>query len=79
MNDNTIEIRDDEINVEEIMEKIRENIRRRRAAGELAPDPLQRIALRANRTMQFNVIYHISIPIGIYAITVTSSPPIIPI
>jgi len=39
MNDNTIEIRDDEINVEEIMEKIRENIRRRRAVGEPPPDP----------------------------------------
>ena len=39
MDDNTIEIRDDEINVEEIMEKIRENIRRRQAAGELPPDP----------------------------------------
>jgi 2-polyprenyl-3-methyl-5-hydroxy-6-metoxy-1,4-benzoquinol methylase len=39
MNDNTIEIRDDEINVEEIMEKIRENIRRRQAAGELPQDP----------------------------------------
>jgi len=39
MNDNTIEIRDDEINVEEIMAKIRENIRRRRAAGELPTDP----------------------------------------
>jgi len=39
MNDNTIEIRDDEINVEEIMAKIRENIRRRQAAGELPLDP----------------------------------------
>jgi O-antigen chain-terminating methyltransferase len=39
MKDNTIEIRDDEINVEEIMAKIRENIRRRQAAGELPPDP----------------------------------------
>jgi len=39
MSDNTIEIRDDEINVEEIMAKIRENIRRRQAAGELPPDP----------------------------------------
>jgi SAM-dependent methyltransferase len=38
MNDNTIEIRDDEINVEEIMDKIRENIRRRQTAGELPPD-----------------------------------------
>ena len=38
MDDNTIEIRDDEINVEEIMQKIRENIRRRQAAGELPPD-----------------------------------------
>lgn len=39
MNDHTIEIRDDEINVVTIMEKIRENIRRRQAAGELPPDP----------------------------------------
>jgi len=39
MDDNTIEIRDDEINVEEIMAKIRENIRRRQAAGELPLDP----------------------------------------
>ena len=39
MDDNTIEIRDDEINVEEIMAKIRENIRRRKAAGDLPPDP----------------------------------------
>jgi SAM-dependent methyltransferase len=39
MDDNTIEIRDDAINVEEIMAKIRENIRRRQAAGELPPDP----------------------------------------
>ena len=39
MDDNTIEIRDGEINVEEIMAKIRENIRRRQAAGELPPDP----------------------------------------
>jgi O-antigen chain-terminating methyltransferase len=39
MDNNTIEIRDDEINVEEIMEKIRENIRRKQAAGELPPDP----------------------------------------
>jgi len=38
MDDNTIEIRDDEINVEEIMGKIRENIRRRQAAGELPTD-----------------------------------------
>ncbi|MFA6363356.1 class I SAM-dependent methyltransferase [Methanoregula sp.] len=39
MDDNTIEIHDDEINVEEIMAKIRENIRRRQAAGELPLDP----------------------------------------
>jgi len=39
MDDNTIEIHDDEINVKEIMAKIRENIRRRQAAGELPPDP----------------------------------------
>ena len=34
-----IEIRDNNINVEEIMERIRENIRRRQGAGELPPDP----------------------------------------
>ena len=39
MDDNTIEIRDDEINVEEIMEMIRENIRRRQAPGEQPPVP----------------------------------------
>jgi O-antigen chain-terminating methyltransferase len=39
MDDNTIEVRDDGINVEEIMATIRENIRRRQAAGELPPDP----------------------------------------
>jgi O-antigen chain-terminating methyltransferase len=39
MDNNTIEIRDDEINVEEIMEKIRANIRRQQAAGELSRDP----------------------------------------
>jgi O-antigen chain-terminating methyltransferase len=39
MDDNTVEIRDDEINVEEIMAKIRENIHRRQAAGELPSDP----------------------------------------
>jgi len=39
MDDNTIEIRDDAINVEEIMQKIRENIRRRQASGEMPPDP----------------------------------------
>jgi O-antigen chain-terminating methyltransferase len=39
MDDNTIEIRDNDINVEEIMAKIRENIRSRKAAGELPPDP----------------------------------------
>jgi O-antigen chain-terminating methyltransferase len=39
MGDDTIEIRDDNINVEEIMATIRENIRRRKAAGELPPDP----------------------------------------
>jgi len=39
MDNNTIEIRDDEINVEDIMAKIRENIRRRQAAGELPSDP----------------------------------------
>jgi len=35
----TFEIKDDEINVEEIMEKIRENIRRRKEAGVYPPDP----------------------------------------
>ncbi|MEI6294095.1 MAG: class I SAM-dependent methyltransferase, partial [Methanomicrobiales archaeon] len=44
MDDNTIEIHDDEINVEEIMKKIRENIRKRQAAGELPPDPDSLIA-----------------------------------
>jgi 2-polyprenyl-3-methyl-5-hydroxy-6-metoxy-1,4-benzoquinol methylase len=39
MDDNTIEIRDDEINVEEIMVKIRKNIQMRQAAGELPKDP----------------------------------------
>jgi SAM-dependent methyltransferase len=39
MDDNTIEIRDDKIDGEEIMIKIRKNIRRRQAAGELPPDP----------------------------------------
>ncbi|MDI6720682.1 MAG: methyltransferase domain-containing protein [Methanomicrobiales archaeon] len=39
MDDAPFEIRDDEINVEEIMEKIRENIRRRKAAGIYPPDP----------------------------------------
>jgi O-antigen chain-terminating methyltransferase len=39
MDDNTIEIRDDEINVEEIMENIRKNIQKRQAAGELPPNP----------------------------------------
>jgi SAM-dependent methyltransferase len=39
MDDNTVEIRDKEINVEEIMAKIRENIRKRQAAGELPLDP----------------------------------------
>jgi ubiquinone/menaquinone biosynthesis C-methylase UbiE len=44
MTDNTIEIRDDNINVEEIMRKIQENIRRRQVAGELPPDPDSLIA-----------------------------------
>ena len=39
MDDNIIEIRDDEINVEEIMKKIQENIQHRKTAGELLPDP----------------------------------------
>jgi len=38
MDDNTIEIRDDKINANEIMAKIRENIRHRQAAGELPQD-----------------------------------------
>ncbi len=36
----TFEIKDDEINVEEIMEKIRENIRRRKEAGIYPADPV---------------------------------------
>ena len=39
MSDTPFEIKDDEINVEEIMEKIRENIRRRKEAGIYLPDP----------------------------------------
>jgi len=39
MTDAPFEIKDDEINVEEIMEKIRENIRRRKEAGVYPPDP----------------------------------------
>jgi len=39
MSDTPFEIKDDEINVEEIMEKIRENIRRRKEAGIYPPDP----------------------------------------
>jgi O-antigen chain-terminating methyltransferase len=39
MDDNTIEIRDDEVNVEKIMEKIRENILLKQKAGELPPEP----------------------------------------
>ena len=39
VSDNPFEIKDDEINVEEIMEKIRENIRRRKEAGVYPPDP----------------------------------------
>ena len=39
MDDNPLEIRDDEINVEEIMATIRENIRRRKGAGGLSLDP----------------------------------------
>ena len=39
MDDNPQEIRDENINVEEIMQKIRENIRRRQSAGELPQDP----------------------------------------
>jgi len=48
MDDNTIEIRDDEIDVEEIMRKIRENIRRRQAAGDLPPDPTSIITSTSN-------------------------------
>ena len=44
MDDNTIDLRTDEINVEEIMANIRENIRKKRAAGELPPDPNSVIA-----------------------------------
>jgi O-antigen chain-terminating methyltransferase len=50
MNANTIEIREDEINVEEIMEKIRENIRRRQAAGELPLDPDSKIGSTAKNS-----------------------------
>lgn len=39
MGDTPFEIKDDEINVEEIMEKIRESIRRRKEAGVYPPDP----------------------------------------
>lgn len=39
MSDTPFEIHDDEINVEEIMEMIRNNIRRRKEAGLLPPDP----------------------------------------
>jgi 2-polyprenyl-3-methyl-5-hydroxy-6-metoxy-1,4-benzoquinol methylase len=39
MSDTPFEIKDDEINVEEIMEGIRENIRRRKEAGVYPPDP----------------------------------------
>jgi len=39
MNNNTQEIRDDEINVEEIMAHIQKNMRRRQEAGESSPDP----------------------------------------
>ena len=59
MDDNTIEIRDDEINVEEIMEKIRENIRRRQEAGELPSDPNTLIPSFSciNTTTEFNESY----------------------
>jgi|WetSurMetagenome_2_1015567.scaffolds.fasta_scaffold00639_12 SAM-dependent methyltransferase len=39
MDNNNTGIPDDEINVEEVMEKIRENIRRRQEAGEVPTDP----------------------------------------
>jgi O-antigen chain-terminating methyltransferase len=39
MSDTPFEIKDDEISVEEIMEKIRENIRRRKEAGVYPPNP----------------------------------------
>ncbi len=48
MDDNTIEIRDNEITVEEITQKIRENIRRRQIAGEPSPDPDSVIASPSN-------------------------------
>ncbi|SAI87005.1 hypothetical protein MBBA_0117 [Methanoculleus bourgensis] len=44
MSDTPFEIKDDEINVEEIMEKIRENIRRRKEAGVYPPDPVPAVA-----------------------------------
>jgi SAM-dependent methyltransferase len=48
MDGNPLEIRDDTINVEEIMQKIRENIRHRQIAGVLPPDPDSIIASPSN-------------------------------
>jgi len=47
MSDTPFEIKDDEINVEKIMEKIRENIRRRKEAGVYPPDPDQDVVPQA--------------------------------
>jgi 2-polyprenyl-3-methyl-5-hydroxy-6-metoxy-1,4-benzoquinol methylase len=44
MDNNTFEIHDDEIDVEEIMQKIRENIRRRKEAGIYPKDPVSTAA-----------------------------------
>ena len=85
MDDNTIEIRDEEINVEEIMEKDPGEYPKETGFRRIAPDPdsqshhFQRIAIRVNQMIQFNGISHISIPIGMYTITVTLSALIIPI
>ena len=51
MDDNTIELHNDEINVEEIMAKIRENIRKKQAAGELPPDPNSVIAASSENSL----------------------------
>jgi O-antigen chain-terminating methyltransferase len=45
MNNQTIEIRDEHIDVEEIMREIRENIRKKRQSGLLPPEPEIRIPL----------------------------------
>jgi SAM-dependent methyltransferase len=59
MNDNTIEIRDEEIDVDKIMAKIRENIRRRQLAGEIPPDPDSIITPASNiaKTNMTNVAF----------------------